>query len=537
MNIKLQDITQRDFQDIKKLTQNKNVMKFIGNSEIWSDVKVNKFIKYNVLEQENSDILRENYYYKITNNNIFAGIIGFHKFKPLKTNNLYLTIYIQPELQGQGIFSQSLKLLIRKIHHYKQKETKLYSLVRNTNKTMNSISQKKFTFDKQVTLNQTLLNQYLIYLDIPKEYNTYQKKFYLVRENYFNPKMIHDTFSKLNKNQNNDCFWEEYNLKKPQNKVVNFLFVDCAYWSKPYITRLQSEYRSILDSNKNKIVKKDNLFKNESLKKQKFVLQQFTFNINRVKTKQFKSIFTSKKWILKPVDGFSGKFISIFNNYDDLVETIQEHQKTLKGNTNKKTLKTNTDRNKNKNKTSKTDKYREWVLQEYIDNPLLFKKKKFHIRCYLVYLNNNTCFLMKAAKIFVARKEYIASNYKNKDIHDTHALTSDKPYYLERDIKKHFGSGKYNLILKQMVTLFKKVFQNTNIGCYSDTKNCYEIFGADLMVTDKFEVKLIEINNKIGYHKFPDDPVDLHKIIFSNLVDIVLQRFELDTYIQVKGNK
>ncbi len=533
MVIQLQDITHNDYSDIKKVSQNKNVMRFIGNGEIWQNHKINNFIKYNVLEKDLPDKRRDNYYYKIVDDNSFVGIIGFHKFGALKNNNFYLTIFVSPQSQSSGVFSQSLKLLVKKIKKHKPYLNKLYSLVRESNTKMNQISDKKFTFDRCISLNKTKLNQFVIYLDIPKEHDTFKKQFYLVKEEYFNHKMIQQVFKNIN--QNSDCFWEEFNLKKPQNSMVNFMFVDCAHWSKPYITRLKSEYRSILDDNKNQIVKKDNLFK--TIGNQDFVLQQYNFDLFKVDTNKFKNIFKNKKWILKPVEGYAGLMIDIFDNYDDLLHSINKNQNKLKGGGNRRSKK-NKNKNKNKNKSKKKlNKYSNWVLQEYIDNPLLFKKRKFHIRCYLVYVNNNTCFLLKASKLNVAKKEYITGDYKNKDIHDTHSFTSDQPYYLERDITKHFGIKKYNLIFKQIVDLFKKVFSNTKMGCYNDTQNCYEIFGADLMVNDRFEVKLIEINNKVGYHKFTNDPVDLHKIIFSSLVDIVLQRFELDNYVQVKGFK
>ena len=529
MVIQLQNITSNDNKDIKIISQNKNVMRFIGNGEIWNDEKVNNFIKYNELEKNLPDKKRDNYYYKIVDENKFIGIIGFHKFFALRNNNFYLTIFINPQSQGSGVFSQSIKLLKKKIQKHKPYIKKLFSLVRDTNVKMNEISANKFIFNKSVLLKKDKLNEYIIYLDIPKENNTFKKKFYLVKDNYFNSNMIHQVFKNINKN--NDCFWEEFNLKKPQNKIVDFMFVDSAHWSKPYITRLKSEYRSILDDNKNRIVKKDNLF--QTIGNEKFVLKQYNFDLFKVNTNEFKNIFKNKKWILKPVEGYAGLMIDIFDNYDDLLNTINQNQNKLQRGGNKRSKK-----NKNKNKSKKRfNKYSNWVLQEYIDNPLLFKKRKFHIRCYLVYTSNNTCYLLKIARILCAKNDYIKDDYKNKEIHDTHFGSTDKPYYLERDIKKEYGVENYHVIFKQMVELFKKVFKTMDIGCYNDTQKCYEIFGADLMVTDNFDVKLIEINNKLGFNKFPDDKVDLHKIVFSSLVDIVLQRFELDNYVQVKGFK
>jgi RimJ/RimL family protein N-acetyltransferase len=138
MSIILKKIDKTDYSDILELTTNIDVMKYIGNGKIWDSNKVNKFIKYNLDEENMKDNERQNYYYKIqeisdshknnTTNNItdknnknsnFVGIIGFHIMnnrdkldKNIKYKQFYLTIYINPNKQGKGYYSKSVNLLI-----------------------------------------------------------------------------------------------------------------------------------------------------------------------------------------------------------------------------------------------------------------------------------------------------------------------------------------------------------------------------------------------------------------------------------------
>lgn len=94
--------------DLYKITNNYDVMKYIGNLKIWSYEKTKRFIKYG-----NS----EDYYYKgIVYDNICIGIIGVYK---TKANEYYnLVIYIDPKYFGKGIAINALKLLFLTIQKH-----------------------------------------------------------------------------------------------------------------------------------------------------------------------------------------------------------------------------------------------------------------------------------------------------------------------------------------------------------------------------------------------------------------------------------
>jgi len=125
--VKLENITQNDYNDIAELTSIYDVMKYVGDGKTHSSKKVKNFIKYCEIEDKQSDKTRINYYYKIVDNNKFIGIIGFHLFQ--KNKDYYLSVYTNPKYQGKGYFSKALSLLLKKVAIHKPQLSFIISLV------------------------------------------------------------------------------------------------------------------------------------------------------------------------------------------------------------------------------------------------------------------------------------------------------------------------------------------------------------------------------------------------------------------------
>ena len=191
----------------------------------------------------------------------------------------------------------------------------------------------------------------------------------------------------------------------------------------------------------------------------------------------------------------------------------------------------NKNNNKNNNKNLKS--YKKWVIQEYINNPLLFKNKKFHIRVYFLYIPPNQGYLLDIGKIFTAKSNYIKGDYQNQDIHDTHLKSTPKALYFDRDFVAEFGVKKARLIVKQMLRIFKDVLKCIDAKCYTESPTCYEVFGADVMIDEEFVAKLIEVNTKIGLGSYPGDKIDINKIIFENTLDTVLGHNNFTRFIKL----
>lgn len=162
-SIILSKIVKSDFNHIKELTKNEEVMKFVGNSKVWNDKKVNNFINY-CIEDDKKKRNRDSYYYKIIMKNTkeFIGIIGFHKFNvPGINNQFFLTIYINPKYNGKGIYKNAFELLIEKMKSHEPHKYGLYIMVRKGNERMNAISKKNYKFIKEITFNREEFNIYV----------------------------------------------------------------------------------------------------------------------------------------------------------------------------------------------------------------------------------------------------------------------------------------------------------------------------------------------------------------------------------------
>ena len=328
--------------------------------------------------------------------------------------------------------------------------------------------------------------------------------YYLVKSNYLDSKKLNKIFDKRGN------IWEPFNEQHPQQRNPDFLYMDEKYVYDKSLWKYKTTLKSGVDlsSDNYSISSKRNLYnhliqnsksaKNKSI--EKHLMKQYELNLYDIfkgkdDIKQYKSLFNGGKvWILKPVHGMGGgmgiKIMETFKYFENHITKIT--------NTNQYRW-----RNMNYKKYEKMRdmvKYHfniEWVLQEYINNPLLVEGKKFHLRIFYLYDPNNMKFyILDKAKVLTARDKYKKSDYYNKDIHDTHFDSTNKTYYFPDYFNDTIGTKNTKSIMNQIKTIFKGVSKIMKAKCYSEGKNCFHIFGGDIMITDDYKVVLIEINEK-----------------------------------------
>jgi hypothetical protein len=207
-----------------------------------------------------------------------------------------------------------------------------------------------------------------------------------------------------------------------------------------------------------------------------------TFNI--LKIKYDTTITSDGIYIIRPVGKSvgSGEGIEYVTNKNELSKII----------------------NKYKNNT----KYSKVIASEYIQPLLLYNNKKFHIRVHILFLNNKgkiTWSTFLHGRIFCARTNFIKSNYHNLEIHDTHGRYSTRNIYFPEEF--NYGKENTEKVLSQMELILSKVVEivKTNLKCFPESNNCFEVFGIDFMVKNDFTVILIEINDDVGNPSFPLD--------------------------------
>ena len=96
----------------------------------------------------------------------------------------------------------------------------------------------------------------------------------------------------------------------------------------------------------------------------------------------------------------------------------------------------------------------------------------------------------------ISFKKFKLDDFKNQKIHDSHYEGSKKDIYFPSSFKL---SKKIKLdILEQIKNIFAEVLKLLDFSCWEESKKCYQLFGADFMITEDFRVIILEVNDRIG---------------------------------------
>ena len=192
-----------------------------------------------------------------------------------------------------------------------------------------------------------------------------------------------------------------------------------------------------------------------------------------------------KLYIVKPIPGSGGVGVKVFSEKDKLKEYI-------------KTFKVTNEKKKKLLKITENSKLK-WILQEYIDQPLILDSKKFHLRVLFLNLMKNEkklFYLYDKFFVYTASKKY-TNKILNKNIHNTLIGTNAE---LKRAMIEYdkLDQNRRSNIREQIINICKNIKQYMDYSCYDQSKNCYQFAGLDFIVTNDYKVKLIEINERPG---------------------------------------
>jgi tubulin polyglutamylase TTLL1/tubulin monoglycylase TTLL3/8 len=156
---------------------------------------------------------------------------------------------------------------------------------------------------------------------------------------------------------------------------------------------------------------------------------------------------------------------------------------------------------------------RTFILQKYIENPLLVHKRKFDIRCYgLVTAINGVVqgYYYKEGYLRTSSKEFSLKDVENRLIH----LTNDAVQKYSEDYGKFESGNKLSYsdfqryldtnqpgasvsrdVLPQIRQIVKETFEATFAKVnFNQRVFSFEVFGYDFMVDSALQVWLIEVN-------------------------------------------
>jgi len=182
-------------------------------------------------------------------------------------------------------------------------------------------------------------------------------------------------------------------------------------------------------------------------------------------------------WILKPSGLSRGRGIELSN---DLSEIVQKLKSSGIG----------------------------WVVQKYIENPLLYKSKKLDIRQWVLVTSFNplTIFIYNRFYVRLSSNEYSLDDIKDRFAHLTNNSVNKKATNFKSEdgflsqsefkdyLEENFGANHFKQIKSQIKDQVKKSLSSAQ-DLIQNRKNTGEIFGFDFCIDSNFGVWLIEINS------------------------------------------
>ena len=287
------------------------------------------------------------------------------------------------------------------------------------------------------------------------------------------------------------------------------------------------EIMDFLEENKNS--KKDliinKLYKNHFCNDKNFENidnQILFFNKNFISDKNY--------WILKPTDMYQGKYIEISNTYDDIYRKCMKMFKGVNNNLSKEIMEIEEENQKNENNYNSSTNIKkkfnfkksinpkmyccnDIIIQKYLDNPLLYKKRKFDIRCFALLDSNLNLYYCKEGHLKGSSELYNVEK-SNKFIHITNYSFQKKTSSFERyefgnEIsyttfkqflkEEGFPPDKFNSMIEDMKFLIKISFKSVRKKIYKiKDVLCFELFGYDFIIDNEFKPWILEINNNPG---------------------------------------
>jgi len=196
-------------------------------------------------------------------------------------------------------------------------------------------------------------------------------------------------------------------------------------------------------------------------------------------------------WILKANWGWQGKGNRIVTNQGEMDDAIAELKISQS--------ETGTSR------PSDT----EIIASEYIRDPMLYHGFKFHVRIYVIVLvteREKKVWVKNTGLIAPAGEKYVDKDYENANIHDSHF--GKNPTLIGKFPRDLPGAdpNRINIILTDA---FECLLPHVNK--YPETKNQYDLYAIDIMLTVEGVPKILEINRfpaSLKEDKYKNDQVD-----------------------------
>lgn len=186
-------------------------------------------------------------------------------------------------------------------------------------------------------------------------------------------------------------------------------------------------------------------------------------------------------WLVKPSCMNRGKGIEIFHNKEDIIKFI-----------------------------SSKPLFSKWVVQKYIERPLLYKGRKFDLRVWACVNQSNEVFFYKKGYVRLSSETYDLDNQNNYVHLTNNCLQQHGEKYGEHEEGNTIGYETLQEFLdetypdlgvdvyKHFIPRIKDIILDTIFSIQADLKACkrknsFEFFGYDFLIDEDFRVKIFDI--------------------------------------------
>lgn len=205
----------------------------------------------------------------------------------------------------------------------------------------------------------------------------------------------------------------------------------------------------------------------------------------------------NKTWILKPALGERAHGIKLFRTQDDLQQIFDEQG-------------SNEDEENG-------GEMRQYVVQEYIANPLLIDNRKFHLRVYCLCVGQMQVFVNTKILALFSSAQYDRNNLTDLSSHLTNTCYQGEDARVEL-LSSLLTEHETKDITDQICEVVNNLFEAAqgNPVNFQALPNAIEFYGLDFLVTDEKQVKLLECN---AYPDFKQTGSELRHVVDDLLAE------------------
>lgn len=235
-----------------------------------------------------------------------------------------------------------------------------------------------------------------------------------------------------------------------------------------------------------------------------------------------------KWWIVKPSMSDKGQGIRVFKTIEDLQTIFDSFDDDD----------LDDERNTNDNNRIVISQLRHFIIQQYLEKPLLLRSmnnRKFHIRCYISCRGALKVFVYDRMLALFAPNEFKAldhDEYSPMSVDDlachlTNTCLQSKNAQkdlsvVEFDALSDLTSDEKLKIKEQIHQIAHDIFLaavRVNSFNFQPLPNAFETFGVDFLVDENHQVKLLEINAYPDFKQTGDDLKELIDGLFDHTVE------------------